>query len=372
MTIRKDPRNGGWYYRKLVRLPSGRSVRIFGVPTSIGLPNTKAAAEEAERRHVLQAQRTGSARIAPAVPGDSPLVSVFAETFLKSSDVQNKPSTMDAKRSIIKSHITPQLGALRLDQVDYGVVEDFKAYLSSSKLAPKTVNNCLSVLHRMLSVAHKRGALAALPDFEWLRVEKPDFDFLTFDEATKLVDKAGEIRTMILVAIRTGLRFGELLGLRWDDVDLDGGRLMVRRNIVKGKVGTPKNGKPREIPLGDEVLKAIKGEKHLRGPLVFCMPDGAVLNIETPRWRLRSACKKAGLREVGWHALRHTFASHLAMRGAPLKAIQELMGHATIQMTMRYAHLSPEAARDAVRLLDGHQPKPIGSRLAADRKVTPK
>jgi site-specific recombinase XerD len=68
-----------------------------------------------------------------------------------------------------------------------------------------------------------------------------------------------------------------------------------------------------------------------------------------PLW---SACKRAGLRRIGWHVARHSFASHLAMRGAPIKAIQELLGHATIAMTMRYAHLSPEVARDAVSLLD--------------------
>jgi site-specific recombinase XerD len=62
-------------------------------------------------------------------------------------------------------------------------------------------------------------------------------------------------------------------------------------------------------------------------------------------------CKRAGLRRIGWHALRHTFASHLVMRGVPLKAVQELMGHATIEMTMRYAHLSPDVRRSAVQML---------------------
>ena len=70
------------------------------------------------------------------------------------------------------------------------------------------------------------------------------------------------------------------------------------------------------------------------------------------RYGMEPSCKVAGLRAAGWHVLRHTFASHLAMRGVPLKVIQELLGHATIQMTMRYGHLSPDVSRDAVRLLD--------------------
>ncbi len=72
-----------------------------------------------------------------------------------------------------------------------------------------------------------------------------------------------------------------------------------------------------------------------------------------PLWR---ACRRAGLRRIGWHVLRHTFASHLVMRGVPLKAVQELMGHATIDMTMRYAHLSPHVAREAVKVLDAPAP----------------
>jgi site-specific recombinase XerD len=72
-----------------------------------------------------------------------------------------------------------------------------------------------------------------------------------------------------------------------------------------------------------------------------------------PLWR---ACKRAGLRRIGWHVLRHTFASHLAMRGKPMKVIQELLGHATMEMTMRYAHLAPAVHRDAVAALDEPSP----------------
>jgi len=205
----------------------------------------------------------------------------------------------------------------------------------------------------MLEIARKRELIASVPDMEWLKSPKPEFDFLSFDEADRLVAGAkDEWRTMILLALRTGLRQGELIGLRWEDVDLVAGRLMVRQNVVRGRVGPPKSGKPREVPLSPEALAALKAHRHLRGPLVFCDMGGRVLTKGECKHPLWTACKRAGLRRIGWHVARHSFASHLAMRGAPIKAIQELLGHATIAMTMRYAHLSPEVARDAVALLD--------------------
>jgi site-specific recombinase XerD len=107
------------------------------------------------------------------------------------------------------------------------------------------------------------------------------------------------------------------------------------------------------VPLGLEVLRALKDHRHLRGELVVPSDDGRLLyrnETKHPVWR---ACKRAGVRLIGWHVLRHSFASHLVMRGAPIKAVQELLGHSTIEMTMRYAHLSPNVTREVVGLLDG-------------------
>jgi integrase len=155
---------------------------------------------------------------------------------------------------------------------------------------------------------------------------KPEFDFLVFEEAERLVKAAdGEWRTMILVALRTGLRFGELIGLRWQDVDLVAGRIMVRQNIVKGIVGTPKSGHAREIPLGDDVLKALKSQRHLRGPLVFCNMDGGVFTVGEPRYALERICRLAGLRQVSWHVLRHYAASRIMPTG---DAVLLVRGHA--------------------------------------------
>src|SRR5262249_44549841 len=157
---------------------------------------------------------------------------------------------------------------------------------------------------------------------------------LGFDEAERLIAGAtGEWRTMIFVAMRTGMRKGELLGLRWEDVDLSAGRINVRQNYVDGVFGLPKSGKSREIPMGDDVIDALRAHRHERGSLVFCNAGGNVLTGARLSWPLKRALKRAGLREIGWHVLRHTFASHLAMKGVPLKVIQELLGHGSIVTT---------------------------------------
>lgn len=377
MPVKCDQRTGRWFFRAVVKYPDGKRERVFGTPGVPGpyqdLANSKVGAIEAENRAKVQAfhGRT-SAPVSSNQPKEVPTVRDFAPAYLATSGAKNKPSSVASKEMFLRLHILPRLGHLRLDEVTYAEVEDFKLALGGTlianvtrrkngepgkaptrKLGQKTINNALTVLRRMLVIARKRGLIGSVPEFEWFRPQLPEFDFFTFEEADRLIAGAkDEWRAMIVVALRTGLRLGELLGLRWQDVDLRGGKLVVRQNIVRGVVGTPKSGKAREVPLSDEALAALKGHRHLRGPLVFCDQEGAALRVPKTRYGMEHACKKAGLRPVGWHVLRHSFASHLAMRGAPLKAIQELLGHATIQMTMRYAHLSPDVAREAVRLLD--------------------
>jgi integrase len=233
-----------------------------------------------------------------------------------------------------------------------------------AKLAQKTVNNVLATLRRMLVLAAKRGLIPAVPEVEWLRPPAPPFDFLSFEEGERLLAAAPEKwRSMFTLGMRAGLRHGELLGLRWEDVDLVAGRLLVRQAIVRNKVTTPKSGKHREVGLGADATAALKAQRHLRGPYVFCRDDGKPLTKGECIRPLSSTCRRAGLRHIGWHVLRHTFASHLAMRGVPIRVIQELLGHSTIQMTMRYAHLSPEVGREAVLLIDaGHRvPDGVGT-----------
>ena len=139
------------------------------------------------------------------------------------------------------------------------------------------------------------------------------------------------------------------------------GVLHVRRRIWNNDVDTPKGGKGRDVPLSDE-LRAALGELPSRSAkrLVFPGDEGAYLRKNQCKWPLWRACKQAGLRRIGWHVLRHTFASHLIMRGVPLLGVQQLLGHKDVKMTMRYAHLSPHVARDGVALLDAPSPQKGG------------
>jgi integrase len=288
------------------------------------------------------------------VPRVVPRLSEFVPEFLVTyAQVNNKFSEVETKRSTCKCHLVPFFGAMRLDAIGARDIERFKAKMIGEGYAPKSVNNALTVLRKMLSVAVDWDHLDHVPAVKWLRVPPQRFDFLDFDEAQRLVAGAdARWRPMIVTALKTGLRLGELMALRWEDVDLIAGRLVVRQNLSRGRLTTPKNGRERQVPLSDDLVTCLKAHRHRRGELLFCHDDGSCLRrgeTKHPLWR---ACARAGLRRIGWHSLRHTFASHLVMRGAPMKAVQELLGHQSFEMTMRYAHLSPDVRKDAVRLLD--------------------
>ena len=142
------------------------------------------------------------------------------------------------------------------------------------------------------------------------------------------------------------------------------GRLLVRRTLWHDQEGTPKGGRTREVPLSNEAIATLKAHRHLKGDYVFCETNGRRLTHSRVKGVVPSTCKKAGLaKRLTTHDLRHTFASHLVMRGVALKAVQELLGHATMEMTTRYAHLSPEVKREAVQVLDRPVPGNFGAHV---------
>jgi integrase len=207
----------------------------------------------------------------------------------------------------------------------------------------------------MLRYAQEMELLEVVPKVKLLKVAPPRFDFLTFEELARLVSAVQEdpVRlALVLLGADAGLRQGETMALEWGDVDLVAGVLTVRRSSWQGVIGTPKSGKERKVPLTGRLKAALKAVRHLRSELVLCHRDGSPLTQSAIEAALRFGCKRAGLRTITSHVLRHTFCSHLAMRGAAPKAIQELVGHSTLTMTLRYMHLAPSALTEAIGLLN--------------------
>jgi integrase len=144
-----------------------------------------------------------------------------------------------------------------------------------------------------------------------------------------------------------------MMGLRGDDVDLRRGQLVVERAVCRNTVDTPKSGRGRIIPMTEALAEAFGRARLVRGVAVLRKDDGTpAVRRDLRRW-LRAAQRAASVKQSeGPHVLRHTFCSHLAMHGAPAKAIQELAGHSNLTTTYRYMHLSPAAREGAIRLLD--------------------
>jgi integrase len=157
---------------------------------------------------------------------------------------------------------------------------------------------------------------------------------------------------MVLLGGEAGLRLGEIVALEWGDVDLQARRLTIQRSDWCGHVTVPKGGRSRRLPMTQRLTSALKASRHLRSARVLCLLDGTPITRDRVIKAIRGAQRVAGLRQAGVHVLRHTFCSHLAMKGAPARAIQELAGHADLSTTQRYMHLSPAATEDAIRLLD--------------------
>ena len=281
---RRDPVTGNtrsfWIVDLCVRQADGSETRVRRVPRI----QSRRGAEQLERELLSQGPTERSAGKEEKKEEEeetakaSRTLAAFATDFMEKYAVaNNKPSEIQSKRMILTLHLIPALGHLRLDQVRGAEIEGYKSGKLKGGLAAKTVNNHLIVLRRMLGLAAEWGELDRVPVVKWLKVPEAEFDFLDFEEAERLLAavEEGEWRTMVLLAIKTGLRQGEILALRWTDVDLVAGHLVVRQSATRGIVTTPKNGKSRKIPLAPSVLTALKSHRHLRGKLVFCAGTGA-------------------------------------------------------------------------------------------------
>jgi integrase len=268
---------------------------------------------------------------------------------------RQKPSTIAAKEMILRLHLKPLLGGQRLDAITNEDVQRLKTTLSAK--APKTVNNALTVLSTLLKAAVEWSVIERMPcTIRMLKVSKSSVAFHDFDVYERLVEAAfrtdPQTHLIILLGGEAGLRLGEMIALQWPDVDLDKRQLCIQRSDWHGQVTATKNGRLRHIPLTKRLTTALREHRHLRSSLVLCDDKSQPILRRTVQNWVRRAARRGKVQNSGVHVLRHTFCSHLAMKGAPARAIQELAGHADLSTTQRYMHLSPAAIEGAIRLLD--------------------
>ena len=313
----------------------------------------KRDAERVERRILdqLEAGTWGKRK-------EIPTVKEFEDEFIRNyAEARgNKPSEIKSKRTHFRLHLIPAFGKKRLNEFTVRDIDRFKRD-KQEKYHPATINNILGTLRKMLNIAYEWEIINRVVKIEKMKEPQPTFKFLEYKEADQLLAAAEpEWFAMIMVALKCGLRPGEMHGLRWDDIDFDRRIIEVQRSIDRdGNIGTTKTNRSRVIPLCDDVFAALMNHRHKRAIWVFCDEQGAPLRDNKAKAPLKRAVKKAGLRPISWYTLRHTFASHLSDQGVPLATVQELMGHSTITMTMRYAHVVPGAKMDAVQKLNSGQ-----------------
>jgi integrase len=255
-----------------------------------------------------------------------------------------KPSTLTDYRHTA-NRIARDLGEMRLEDVTTEVLERWRATLTSSN---RTVAKHLVILHGIFRRAMKVWGLPSNPA---ATVERPqyrvsdDLEAYSSEEVWALVRAADSDQdaALYLTAAFTGLRMGELLALAWRDIAYGGEAIRVRRSYnVHGGVGSPKSGKVRSVPMVPDVaerLARLASREFWVEPedLVFANELGTFQDASSIRIRYRAALTRAGLRQLRFHDLRHTFGT-LAVRRAEVPAVQAWMGHSDMQTTMRYVH----------------------------------
>jgi integrase len=351
MSVRRAT-NGRWRYRAVVRLPDGTRTRISG---SAPEQNTKAAAQQAESEHIarVRQQATQPPEIKKEVPTfEEWFHGRFWTEWVIAQD--NKPAEREAKQSIYKHHLGPMFGTVRLDAIDVGRINRFRASLLERKLSKKRINNILAVLSKALRYADDVDLIRAPRKIGLFKVERPEIECWELDEYARILAAARNEGAVVYAAAclagEAGLRVGEVKALRWrEDVDMVARTITVRQQLRRGIVGTPKGRTRRTIPMTGTLYEALRGISVVREGYVVLhhIQLGHHKHEENVIKRLMERlCRKAGLPVSGWHRLRHSFGTHAAMFGVNPWRLMTWMGHKRIDETMLYVHVAENHRRE--------------------------
>ncbi len=311
---------------------------------------TRAQAERELRRKMVELQA--------APPSERLTVEEAGGRYIRHLEtLGRKPSTVGDYRSYLRVHLAPAFSK-PLARIDRHDIEAFIEMQAAKGLAPKSIRLHLSLLHGIFHFSERRGWAVGNPvkqvDKPRAGESDPDIHWLDTEELEALLrhttsGRLGDMEhALYLTAAMTGLRQGELLALRWRDIDWVSLRVRVRRNFVRGEYGSPKSRRgTRSVPLAERVAAEL--DRHFqRSPyqqdddLVFCHPEtGKPYDRSRLLKRFKAALRAAEVRGIRFHDLRHLFGTRMAAAGVPMRTLQEWLGHRDLKTTLIYADYAP-------------------------------
>ncbi len=372
MGVKVRKRGGKWYV--VVDRQGRRKSKCIG---------SREAAEQV-RRLVEAKLALGDLSILQTPEDNKPSFDKYADRWLKDyARIECKTSTADGYEGVLDQYLRPRFGKKRMSDIKRDDIKALINDLIGKDLSRNTIRNALCVVRGLFNYAIEEGLIESNPAARLGRFARsaktPDTKgtSLTAVEVVEFLKAAEEIcpdyRPLLLMALRAGLRRGELVAVQWGDVQLgatedDSERfILVRHNYVRREHTTTKSKKSRRVDLSRELRRVLlelrdkrlleaylKGKNDISDELVFRSPDGKILDPDNLYHRIfLPVLAKAGIRRIRLHDLRHTFGSLLLQNGASIVYVKEQMGHSSIQVTVdTYGHLIPGANVNFVDRLD--------------------
>ena len=305
-----------------------------------------------------------------------PTFKEYADSWIKTTvPATCKASTLRDYKDILRLHVLPVFGELKVTEISRGKVKDFLLEKINNSYAASTVTHIKNVISGVLNKALDDEVIQANPAHRLgkifkVRDRKETIDPLTYEELRLLLDAVQkhypEHYALFLLLARTGMRIGEALGLQWSDLDFAGRFISVKRSLVRGRISTPKNGKERRTDMSLQLAGALRAhelESKKKGLALGLgdLPEYVFTNekggqIDKDIWRRRVFCKvlqRAGLRRVRIHDLRHTYATLRISKGDNIADVSNQLGHHSPKLTWDvYYHWIPGKKKSEVDALD--------------------
>lgn len=252
-----------------------------------------------------------------------------------------------SKKYIIQELVS-RFGNLQLRQFSTLMLEQYQMEKLKEGKKPATINRTLACIKHMFTKAIdwdlvESEVLKKIRKVKFLQENNRRLRYLSVEECKKLIEACDRhLRPIVITALNTGMRKGEILSLKWENVDLRHGFILLQKT---------KNGERREIPINDTLRAVFQSiPRRLDVPYVF-YDEVTGKPYKDVKRSFKTACRKAGIYDFKFHDLRHTFASHLVMAGVDLTTVKELLGHKDLKMTLRYSHLAPAHKKNAVQVI---------------------